>query len=131
MGTANDNACTNKAYFCQACSSALVNASSFIGGEASCGVCGWRGKVEELAVVPFSQENGSPEEVVRQLMVEVRGLFAKNITPDIIRMLMKWGFLSNPIDKQEVARYFGGIAGSIARGIIETRTQLEKEKGTG
>jgi hypothetical protein len=131
MPTANDNAFTDKAYFCQCCGSALVDASSFAGGEASCNVCGWAGKVEELATVPFSQEVGSPDEVLRQLFIDIRGLFAKNISPDLIRLLLKWGFLGNPINKQHVARYFGGIARSIAQGIIETRAQLEKEKGQG
>lgn len=131
MATANDNAFTDKAYFCQACGSALVDASSFVGGEASCGVCDWKGKVEELATVPFSQQSGSPEEVLRQLFVDIRGLFAKNISPDLIRLLLKWGFLTNPIDTKEVARYFGGIAQAVAKGIIETRAQLEKEKGVG
>lgn len=128
MGTANDNAFTDKAYFCQACGSALVDASAFAGGDASCGVCGWHGKVEDLAAVPFSQETGKPEEVLRQLFIDIRGLFAKGITPDLIRLLIKWGFLTNPIDKQEVARYFGGIAQAVAKGIIETRSQIEKEK---
>lgn len=128
MGTANDNAFTDKAYFCQKCGSALVDASAFIGGEASCTACGWKGSVEDLAAVPFSQEMGKPEEVLRQLFIDIRGIFARNVTPDLIRLLVKWGFLSNPIDKQEVARYFGGIAQAIAKGIVETRAQLEKER---
>ncbi len=128
MPTANDNAFTDKAYFCAACGSALVDASSFIGGEASCGVCDWHGKVEDLAVVPFSQEVGSPEEVLRQLFIDIRGLFSKAISPDLIRLLLKWGFLNQPINRQEVARYFGGIAKSVAQGIVATRAEIEKEK---
>ncbi len=128
MATANDNAFTDKAYFCPKCGSALVDASSFIGGAATCGVCAWAGRVEELATVPFRQESGSPEEISRQLTLDIRQLLAKNTANELVRLLAKWGFIGPQINKEEVARYFGGVAKGIARGILETRQELERER---
>lgn len=128
MTTANDNAFTDKAYFCPGCSSSMVNASALTGSAASCGVCNWTGKTEELVAVPFNQEMGSPEEIFRQLTLDIRQLLAKDTATDLIKLLAKWGFIGPAIDKQEIARYFGGVAKGITQGIIETRQQIEKEK---
>lgn len=128
MPTANDNAFTDKAYFCPGCGSSMVNASALSGSEASCGVCNWSGKTDDLVAVPFSQSMGSPEEIFRQLTIDIRQLLAKDTATDLIKLLAKWGFLGPMIDKQEVARYFGGIAKGITQGILETRQEIEKEK---
>ena len=128
MSTANDNAFTDKAYFCPGCSSSLVNSGALAESTASCGVCNWTGKVEDLVVAPFSQSMGSPEEIFRQLTLDIRQLLAKNTATELVKLLAKWGFIGQMIDKQEVARYFGGIAKGIARGVLETRQEIEKEK---
>jgi hypothetical protein len=65
---------------------------------------------------------------LRQLMLDVRQLIAKDTATDLIKLLMKWGFIGQMIDKQEVARYLGGIAKGIMHGIVETRQEIEKEK---
>lgn len=128
MSTANDNAFTDKAYFCPGCGSSFVNAGALAGTTASCEVCSWTGKLEELATVPFSQEMGSQEEIFRQLTLDIRQLLAKSVATEFVRLLLKWGFISNRIDKHEVARYLGGVAKGITQGILETRQQIEREK---
>lgn len=118
---------TDKALFCAHCGSAMVEAS-IVSGVASCGICGWSGKVDELVAVPFNQKIGSPEEVLRQLSLEIRQLLSKSTATEFVRLLIKWGFIGQQIDKNEVARYFGVVAKGIATGLIEARQEIERER---
>ncbi len=118
---------TDKGLFCAHCGSAMVD-SSIISGVASCQICGWTGNVNELVAIPFNQKVGSPEEVLRQLSLEIRQLLAKNTATEFVRLLIKWGFIGQQIDKNEVARYFGVVAKNIATGLIEARQEIERER---
>lgn len=118
---------SNNAYFCSHCSSAMVD-TSIIEGVATCKICGWSGNIGELIAVPFGQKTGSPEEIVRQLSLDIRQLLSKNAATEFIKLLIKWGFINQRIDKNEVARYFGIVAKNIATGLIEARQELERER---
>ena len=127
MTTANDNAFTDKAYFCPACGSAMV-AVKVISDETECGVCNWKGKAHELAALPFSHEMGSPEQVLQNLALEIRQFITKDFAVPFLRICAKWGFTSNPPQPKEAARYLGSVARSIALGLIQTRQEIEKER---
>jgi len=118
----------DKASFCPACGCADVTTSTLAGGEASCNVCGWKGRVEDLAVFHFSHEMGSAEEVFRNFFLDVRSLITKSSAQQIGQLLLKWGFIDAPVDRKVFARYLGGIAQGIAKGVFETRQAIEKEK---
>ena len=125
----NDNALNATARFCPACGSALVDASSLSGGEASCGTCTWKGKLEELVAVPFGQDVGSADDMVRLLFLDIRKFLSKDFTPPFLQLLVKWGFLLHrPIQAPEVARYMGAVSKAIALALIEERGKIEKER---
>lgn len=134
MIVANDNKKPNdKAAFCAACGSADVNTSSLAGGEASCNVCGWKGRVEDLAIFHFTHDMGDPEAVFRQFFLEIRKLLSMQFAKDVGLMLIKWGFIEEPTPKnlasvqKMLARYVAGIAKAIAESIAKTRSDIEKE----
>jgi hypothetical protein len=128
----------DKAYFCPTCGGADVTASLLAGGNAQCEVCSWKGQVEDLLVHHFSHGSGSQDEIARQFFLDIRNLFARTFATELGALLMKWGFLETvtPDSNQEtrqrlgraLARYIGVIAQSAAKGIFETRAQLEKER---
>lgn len=126
MVTANDNGFTDKAYFCPACGSSMVDIQS-ITDSTNCKVCGWAGNTQDLAAMPFSQEMGSPEQVLKNLTLDIRGFMSKGFSLEFIQLLRKWGFVSEPLDPKEIARYMGSIAKGLALGLIETRQEIEKE----
>jgi hypothetical protein len=133
MNSANDNNPDDKARFCATCGSAYLTASELAGGEASCTVCGWKGRVEDLATFRFSHGMGSQEEVFRLFFLDIRKLLSKQFAQDAGVMLIKWGFIDAPDKKnvaavqQKFARYIAVIAKSIAEGVVRTRADIEKE----
>jgi hypothetical protein len=122
-----------KALFCSACGSADVTASALAGGDASCNVCSWKGKVEDLAAFHFTHGMGDPEMVFRQFFLEIRKLLSMAFAKEVGLMLIKWGFLEEPTPKnlanvqKTLARYIAGIAKAIAESIARTRSDIEKE----
>lgn len=124
----------DKALFCAACGSADVTTSALAGGDASCGVCGWRGKVEDLAAFRFSHNLGSAEQVFHAFFIDVRTLLSRQFAQEAGKMLIKWGFMDAPDDKnllevqKTLMRYIAGIAKAVVESIADTRAKLEKEK---
>ena len=125
---------TDKAWFCSTCGSADVSASELAGGEATCNVCGWKGKVDDLATFRFSHGMNSPDEVFRMFFLDVRKMLAAGLAQDIGQMLIKWGFLETPSPKNAVAvqrrlaRYIAAIAKGIVDSIVRTRAEIEREQ---
>src|SRR5581483_8723434 len=66
----------DKARFCPACGGADVKASPLAGGDASCNICNWKGKVEELATFHFSHDMGGQEETFKHFFNDMRAFLS-------------------------------------------------------
>lgn len=134
MTLVNSASATDKAWFCSTCGAADISASELAGGEAHCNVCGWNGKVEDLATFRFSHGMNSPDEVFRMFFLDVRKMLSAGFAQDIGQMLIKWGFLETPTPKnaravqQRLARYIAAVAKGIVDSIVRTRAELEREQ---
>jgi hypothetical protein len=122
---------------CPDCGSLSVEFSALEGGDASCKVCSWSGRKDDLFVMPVSHDLGSNEEVLIGMYNSWREVFAK-FTVDIARFLLSWGFLTatvedgkHVLDKRKMARYVSAAASAALASIIEERQKLEKEKRSG
>ena len=131
----NNNAPDAVALFCATCGSSDVTSSPLAGGEGACNTCGWKGRADEFAVLPFHHGMGSPEAVFQALFRDIRGLFSlKEFAMAFGGMLIKWGFMETPTPKnilatrKHLATYVAATAQAVAIGIIKARTQLEKER---
>jgi hypothetical protein len=118
----------DKSRFCPTCGGADVEVSQLAGGGASCNICGWSGKVEELLTFHFSHNLGSPEQVFQSFFLDLRGVVSQRFLEQIGKLLIKWGFIDLPIDRKLFARYVGGMCKGIVKGIFDTRKEIEKEK---
>jgi hypothetical protein len=77
----------------------------------------------------FRQEQGSDEEILKQMMNDLRQLYAKNAT-ELAIFLRKWGFIDG-LNKAEIARYVAAIGSSTLQAVVQVRQQLEKERVSG
>ena len=114
------------AYFCSRCGSASVEYSQLSGGNASCNACGWEGKTEQLMQHAFKQEQGSNEEMLRQMMNDIRKVYAGSAA-DLAVFLHKWGFIS-AMNPKEVTRYVAAIGSSTLQAVLRVRQEIEKER---
>jgi len=134
----NDNSLNDKVYLCPTCGSAAVNAATILAGGASlCKKCGWEGKLEDLAVVPFGHDFESPEKMLHALALDLRGVMAGGFAVELGRVLVKWGFMSeltsdNKEDKiravKALSRYIGASANAIAATWLTERMKMETEQ---
>jgi hypothetical protein len=120
--------------FCPQCLSATIDASSLIGGSASCRTCQWQGKKEDCSHKNINHQFTSQEEIFRAFSRDVQLLIAEFGAQPIGRMLRKWGFLTDGPDGKPDAvtltRYVRAIARGIAYEIVKEREAIEKETAT-
>lgn len=139
MNSANENANPNRAtpdraWFCPACGSTDVTASSLAGGNANCNVCTWKGQVEDLPTFLFTHDLGTPEEVFLAFFTDVRKVLGQHFAVQIGHLLVKWGFLDAPSKQNHerivrtLSRYVGAAARAVVAAIVAERQAMEKEK---
>jgi hypothetical protein len=123
---------------CPQCTSALItttNVGSVIeqvgkdtANTATCGACGWTGKVAELAGVPFKNPFGGGEQSVEQFGRDVLMTIVKDCAVPLGKLLIRWGFVGNKkVDKRKLSRYFAAVGKSVCTAIIEVRVKEEEE----
>lgn len=121
--------------FCPKCTSATVDASSLIGGAASCRICNWQGKKEDCLHKTITHQFASQEEIFREFSRDVQLLVAEFGAVPIGRMLRKWLFITDGPDGKPdsaiLARYVRAIARGIATEIVKEREAIEKEERLG
>lgn len=119
----------DQARVCPKCHGPAVDYSEMAGGEASCrnGACGWRGRREELVVIQFSHQFADQQEMLRHMSKDLRNTIARSAAQDFGRFLVKWGFLSQPLQPREMARYFAAMAVGIVKAIFEERQKILEE----
>lgn len=118
--------------FCPTCTSPTIDASTLVGGGASCRTCSWKGQREECLTKTINHQFVSQEEIFQQFSRDVQLLVAEFGAIPIGRMLRKWGFLVEDTDGKPntkiLTRYVRAIARGIAEAIVKEREVIEKEE---
>lgn len=133
--------------FCPECGSPSINDGDGAGAvfmentdkwPCSCAACEWVGTVGELLSVPFSHELGGKENIVKELLGDLRVTLAKFCATPIGVYLMKWGFLGKEsyqgqvvLNRKQLARYMTAISHAVLMAVIEERKKMEKERVSG
>jgi hypothetical protein len=117
----------DKAYFCPECGSPSLDISVLAGGKSTCKSCEWVGTNEDLAALPIQHDFDSKDDITMSLVNDLRKIYAGDYCIPIGRFLMKWGFLSSPIDTKLFAKYLTAVAQGTFRAIVETRERIERE----
>jgi len=119
----------DKAYFCPTCGSSAIEASTLVGGAASCSSCQWSGLTTDLVVHVFKHDLGTSDDVVKAFAQEFKGLIGKHMATPLAALLHKWGFfVSNPPKSEELTRYAVAMAKASIIAILEVRREMEKER---
>jgi hypothetical protein len=93
---------------------------------AECGTCHWKGTVSELLGVPFKHGFVDGAEAIEAFIRDLRGVLGRDFTPIIGRVLLKWGFLRQPVDGEQLGRYLVRICMAVANAILEERADEER-----
>jgi len=118
---------------CPQCTSTMIETNSVsllgtgVAGDATCLSCGWKGKVNELASVPFNNpfgdQQGSVEAFGREMLLSI----VQQCAEPIGRVLIRWGFLDGKnIDKRLFVQYLTAISKAAVMAVIELRVKQEK-----
>ena len=124
-----------KARFCPKCGSPLVTGpeQTMLTSDASdkftCGSCNWTGTRIELVVAGFSHSFGSDTDLYQALMNDLRKILAAQAGTAFLEFLVKWGFLTLPVQKEDLGKYLMAIAESSLSAVIATRVEEEKSRG--
>ena len=96
---------------------------------AKCLACGWTGTANEMYAVAFGNPFINDDEALNTFCKDVLMAVAKECAEPLGRVLIKWGFMVLPIDKQAFGKYLTYCSQMIAQSFLETRKQIELEKG--
>lgn len=126
---------TDALRFCPDCGSAGVEFSTLAGGSASCKGCSWKGRTEDLPLIPVRSDLGTSETVLLQIVNDLRRIMSKDMGVVLLQFLLKWGFVSGDPSKiketvnvKEFSRYLSTITRMIVAGIMEERSKIERER---
>lgn len=115
-------------FFCPACGSPSVDASSLAGGSAICRACPWSGSREELATVAIEHDALSQEAMVIKFVNVMAQVFASSSAHAVGQVLIKWGFLEGSSIPEDLAAYMKGAAIAATKSVLETRQHLERAR---
>ncbi len=112
---------------CPSCLSACVNFSVVVGGDASCGVCKWSGKNNELVGAPFQHDFLSSDAIVNQLISSTKVMVAKDVGHVLLDHLVKWGFITKTNDIKKMTRELGMYLAAFAEVYVKTALDVRKK----
>lgn len=124
------------AYFCPSCGSPTLESEHMVGAilapdastPVSCRACKWTGTRQELAAVPILHEFTGSEEMVRQMVLDLRRVLVKTFTPTFGPFLLKWGFLDQPVRTEQLGRYTVAVVSAVMRAVIAEKDREMQEK---
>lgn len=119
------------AYFCPECGSPSLQLPTLVGGVAECQACSWVGGQSDLVASPFKHDLGSSNEIAVLMAGDLRVLMAKEVGPPMALFLKKWGFLSEPLNPKQLARYLSAASREMLVSILKERAAMEKERING
>jgi len=116
---------------CPLCGATSVDYSVLAGGEAKCRACKWKGTTEQLIIADIEHIYGTRDGIGMALSNDMRRLFSNPaFGQDLVRFLVKWGFMQltgdNKKDTQTAARYISSIASACLMSVIGEREKIEK-----
>lgn len=122
--------------FCPTCASSYLQFSELVGGDAGCLGCGWRGKTEELLLVPIQHDFAfGKESIISEMMLDVRRMLSGELGLPYLKFLMKWGFLegdvnnlSKTLDRKKFAKYLSVIGHAVLSAMILERMKQGEGK---
>ena len=115
-------------FFCPACGTSSVKASSLAGGDASCEVCSWTGTREELLNLLFEHAFDSQEEMLMRFVNQLASVLARSSALEVGRVLLQWGFLEEKHMQEDLKIYIKTMAIAATKAVVETRQQLERAR---
>lgn len=113
--------------FCPDCGSPAVDASSLVGGVATCRTCKWEGVREDLLVHQAATDFTSREAVFTEFFRAINLLLAPHAV-EYARFLVRWGFLPAVPTPEQLQRYLVAIAKGIAVGVVKEREIDERRR---
>lgn len=116
-----------KVLFCPQCQCATVDSSALVGGEASCRGCRWKGQREDLLVRDVEHQFSSTEDVLRFFTKDIQFLVGAHLAEPLGRLLLKWGFIIQPVEAPALRRYLVAVTRGVVTGILQEREKIELE----
>ena len=91
------------------------------GASTRCRACGFVGETEEFPVATTEAPFGGVDAVFNMFAQDIKNAVAQDIAVPIGRILVKYGFISNPPTVPEMSMYLSTIAKALAESMIKTR----------
>lgn len=108
-------------YICPKCGSAAVDIPLVLGGSCRCRACNFTGERTDFPGATVDAPFGGVDTLFDQFAMDVRDAVSKDMAVPLGRILVKYGFMNNPPQVQEMSMYLSAIAKSLAKAMIETR----------
>jgi len=128
------------AYFCMQCGSASIARLDTLSGvlyaidkptdRYVCTACNWEGARSELLATEVTHELGSNDDITVAMMADLRLHVAKGLAEQLLRFLLKWGFMAKS-DPKMLARYLTVAGRAMMLAIIDERSKIDEEVSRG
>ncbi len=108
-------------YICPKCESPTVDVPALVGGTFVCRACGHTGTSADFPGIVAAAPLGAEDAALNAFASDIKDVVAKDIAVPLGRILVKYGFVSNPPTVPEMSRYLSAIAASLAKSMILTQ----------
>ena len=115
-------------YLCPTCQSPYLEKSALTGGTAKCLACAWAGQADQLIEQEISHQFAGKDEIMVVFLRELSTMLAQTTAKPLGDMLVKWGFLQQPVKTETLVRYMRRISFAVGKAVIEERQAQEAER---